>query len=247
MKAFIRTILYQPLLNLLVFIVWLVPGHNVAMSIIILTLIIRLILLPSSNKATEAQKKMQEMQPELDKIKEKYKNDQQAQAKATMEFYQVNKINPLSSCLPLLIQFPILIVLYYVFRYGLDPSHYNLIYSFVPRPEYMNMYFFGINVMEPNIYLAILTGLAQFWQSKQLMPKKTAAPTNDKSSQFQKILTSQMTYIMPIFTVFIAMALPAALSLYWTVTSLFSVAQQYYVLKRPSKLEKIKITIRQKE
>ncbi|MCL5795249.1 MAG: YidC/Oxa1 family membrane protein insertase [Patescibacteria group bacterium] len=247
MKSFIKTILYQPLLNLLIFIVWLIPGHNVGIAIIVLTLLIRLILLPSSNKATEAQKKIQEIQPELDKIKEKYKNDQQAQAKATMEFYQVNKINPLSSCLPLLIQFPILIVLYYVFRYGLDTSHFDLLYSFVPRPEFMNTNFFGINITQPNIYLAILTGLAQFWQSKQLMPKKSTVTTSDKSGQFQKILTSQMTYIMPLFTVFIAMALPAALSLYWTVTSLFSVAQQYYVLKRPSKPEKVKITIRQKE
>lgn len=247
MKAFIKTILYQPLFNFLILLVWLIPGHNVALAIIILTLIIRLILLPSSNKATEAQKKIQAAQPELDKIKEKYKNDQQAQAKATMEFYQANKINPLSSCLPLLIQFPILIVLYYVFRYGLDTSHFNLIYSFIPKPDLMNTNFFGINITQPNIYLAILTGLAQFWQSKQLMPKKSVMKVDDKSGQFQKILTSQMTYIMPVFTVFIAMALPAALSLYWTVTSLFSVAQQHYVLNRPTKPEKVKITVRQKE
>lgn len=253
-KYLIKIILYQPLLNALIFLVWLIPGNNVGIAIIILTLILRLVLLPSSAKAVVAQKQMQELQPELEKIKEKYKDDKQGQAKATMEFYRQNKVNPFGSCLPLLIQFPILIVLYYVFRYGLDTSHFDLLYSFTPRPLAMNNIFLGINLTQPSIYLAIVAGLFQFWQSKQMMPpkiaqasKESATRKNDITGQFQKMLSSQFTYVMPIFTVMIAMSLPAALALYWAVTSAFSVFQQWWILKRPLSVAEVKIRIRKKE
>jgi len=109
-KSFFKTILYKPLFNLLVLLIWLIPGHNVGVAIIILTVLIRLALLPSTASSIKAQKKLKELQPEIDKIREKYKSDQQAQAKATMDFYKDNKINPFSSCLPLLIQLPILMM-----------------------------------------------------------------------------------------------------------------------------------------
>lgn len=227
-------ILYQPLLNMLVFLVWLIPNHSVGIAIILLTIIIRFILLIPSAKAVQAQKQIQELQPEIDRLKEKYKTDNQAQSKAIMDLYQRNKINPLGSCLPLLIQLPILIVLYYVFRYGLSPEHVNLIYSFVPRPDTINNAFLGINLSNPSIYLAVAAGIFQFIQSKQMMPKQTVEKTDDKSAAFQKMFSGQMTFIMPIMTIIISMSLPAALALYWSVTSIFSIIQQWLILKKPS-------------
>ena len=109
-KLILKDILYQPLFNALIFLVWLVPDHNIAWAIIILTVIVRLALLPSSLKAARAQIRMRDLQPELQKLQAKYKDDKQKQSQALMEFYKENKVNPLGSCLPLLAQFPILIV-----------------------------------------------------------------------------------------------------------------------------------------
>lgn len=245
-KSFFKTILYQPLYNALIFFVWLIPSHNVGLAIIILTVIIRLLLVPSSAKAIESQKQLKELQPELDRIKEKYKGNKQAEAQAMMSFYQANKINPLSSCLPLLIQLPILIILYYVFRDGLDTSRFNLLYSFMPRPETINTMFLGMNLSNPNIYLAVITGLLQFWQTKQMMPKKGQTKPDkgtDTAQKFQSVLNSQMLYIMPIFTVFIGLKLPSALVLYWATTTLFAVGQQYWILKQ-GKIKKVQVSIR---
>lgn len=246
-KSFFKVILYQPLYNALIFLVWLIPSHNVGMAIIILTVIIRLLLVPSSAKAIESQKQLKELQPELDRIKEKHKGDKQAEAQAMMSFYQANKINPLSSCLPLLIQLPILIILYYVFRDGLDTSHFDLLYSFVPRPETVNTMFLGMNLSNPNIYLAIVTGLFQFWQTKQMMPRKEKTKPEketDTAQKFQQALSNQMLYIMPIFTVFIGMKLPSALVLYWVTTTIFAVGQQYWILKQGKKNKKVQVSIR---
>lgn len=248
-KSIISKILYQPLFNALIFLVWLMPYHNIGIAIIILTIILRIILLPSSAKSIVAQKQMQALQPELDKIKALHKDNREAQSKATMDLYQRNKINPLGGCLPLLIQLPILIVLYYVFRSGLDTSHFNLLYSFMPKPEYMNDIFLGIKLSNPSIYLAVVAGLLQFWQSKQMAPKKpiNAAGKADKSTQLQGMITNQFTYIMPVFTIMIAMRLPAALALYWSVTSLFSIAQQWWFARKPLAKSGVQITIKGKD
>jgi len=247
-KSIISKILYQPLFNALIFLVWLMPYHSVGMAIIILTIILRIILLPSSAKSIIAQKQMQELQPELDKIKEQYKDNKEAQSKATMDLYQRNKINPLGGCLPLLIQLPILIVLYYVFRSGLDTSHFNLLYSFMPRPEYMNDVFLGMKLSSPSIYLAVVAGLLQFWQSKQMAPRKsTNTASADKGAKLQSMITNQFTYVMPVFTIMIAMSLPAALALYWSVTSLFSIAQQWWFARKPLPKSGVQITIKGKD
>jgi YidC/Oxa1 family membrane protein insertase len=241
-KSFFKVILYKPLFNILVFFIWAIPGHDVGTAIIILTVLIRILLLPSSANSIKAQKKLKDLQPEIDKIKEKYKDDQQAQAKATMDFYQANKINPFSSCLPLLIQLPILMVLYYVFQAGLSTDRFTeLLYGFTPRPEYVNTIFLGMNISQPNIYLAIVTGLLQFWQSKQMTP---SMPVNkdDKQNALQSALGKQMLYVMPVLTVFIAMKLPAALPIYWSVTTLFMIVQQHILLKN-NKPDKKGITV----
>lgn len=244
-KSFFKIILYKPLYNILMFLVWLIPGHNAGAAIIILTILIRLALVPSSNKAIESQKQLKELQPELDKIKQKYKNDQQAQARATMALYQANKINPLSSCLPLLLQLPVLIILYYVFRIGLDTSRFDLLYYFTPHPETINTMFLGMNIANSNIVLAVITGILQYIQSKQMMPNvKPANNKDDKTDQLQKIMGNQMLYIMPVFTIFIGAKLPAALVLYWATTTLFAIIQQYFVLKRNTKLDRVQINVR---
>ena len=162
LKSIISAVLYQPLLNALIFLVWLIPDHNVGWAIIILTVIIRIILLPSSMNATRQQKKMRDLQPEISELQSKYKDDKQKQSQELMKFYKEKKINPLGSCLPLLVQMPILIILYYVFRNGLDTSRFSLLYSFVPQPEYIKTVFLGIDLAKPEKEVPSLNKQSRF-------------------------------------------------------------------------------------
>lgn len=231
LKGILKTILYQPLFNALIFLVWLIPGHNMGLAIIALTIIIRFILLPSSVKATRQQKKMKDLQPAIQELQEKYKGDKQKQAQMLMDFYKANKVNPLGSCLPLLVQLPILIILYYVFQAGLDSSRLSMLYGFVPRPDFINNVFLGIDLAKPDKWvLPVIAGLLQFVQSRQIMPPTKAK----KGEEMQAMISKQMLYLMPVFTIFIAGRLPAALPIYWIVTSVFTIIQQWFVLREPA-------------
>jgi len=241
-KNVFKVILLKPIYNLLMALVFVIPGNNLGVAIIVLTLIIRMALYPLSASSFEAQKKIKKLQPELDKIKKKYKGDKEGEAKATMDLYTRYKINPLASCLPLLLQFPILIILYYTLKISLDTSRFDLLYSFTPRPETVNPIFLSIDLSEPSIYLAIAAGVLQFVQSKMTMPSKSKKdPKNKKDSQsmLQNIMGNQMLYFFPILTIYIGSTLPAALTLYWLVTILFTVGQQYYIMnfKKSSSIE----------
>lgn len=231
-KGILKAILYKPLFNALIFLVWLIPGHNIAWAIIALTVIVRLILLPSSLKAARAQKKMKDLQPELQAIQAKFKGDKQKQSQAIMEFYKENKVSPLGSCLPLLVQFPILIVLYYVFINGLNTARFDLLYSFTPHSDILNTVWFGLDMAKPDRWiLPVIAGILQFIQSRQLAPAKPkAGATSDPTA----MVSSQMMYLLPIFTVFIAGRLPAALPLYWIITNLFGIGQQWWVTREPN-------------
>ncbi len=244
-KDFLKTILYKPLFNILVLLTWLIPGHSVGWAIIILTVLVRLALYPSQKKSIESQKKMQEIQPKMEEIKKKYPNDQQAQSQATMDLYKQYKINPLSSCLPLLIQLPILIVLYRVFTAGLNTARFDeLLYSFTPRPEMVSASFYGLDLSQPSIYLAIIAGVLQLIQSRQMMQKQ---PKNKSKKDNLGILgdfSTQMVYIFPIFTVIIGMKLPSALALYWVITTLFLVIQQKIVFSKEEKIDPKGISVK---
>jgi len=235
MKEFIKMILYQPLYNALIFLVWLVPGNNVGWAIIILTILVRLALAPSSMKSVRQQKRMQDLQPQIQALQAKYKGDQKKQSEALMEFYKVNKINPLGSCLPLLIQLPILIILYYVFINGLDTARFaTLLYSWMPRPDAIQTVFFGIDLAQPDRWIMpIIAAALQFFQSWQIMPKTKP----QEGQEMQAMMSKQMLFLMPIFTLFIAGRFPAALPLYWSVTTIASIVQQWLVYREKGPIQ----------
>ncbi len=219
------TIFYQPIYNLLIFLYNLVPGHDLGVAIILITLIIRLVLYPFSKSAIKSQKELQNLQPEIEKIKEKYKDDKEKMAPELMALYKEKKINPFASCLPTLIQLPFLIALSQVFLNGLTKDNSaTALYSFVQNPGQLNVVAFSfINLADKNWAIAILAGLAQYWQSKMLLGKS-------KNSGMTQIMNNQMLYFMPIFTIIIGGNLPAGLTIYWLFTTLFSILQQYIVL-----------------
>lgn len=224
-------VIYRPLLNLLIYFYNIIPGHDIGLVIILLTIIIRLILAPSMHKSLKSQQKMSSLQPKLNELREKHKNDKEGQAKAMMDLYKEHQINPLSSCLPLLIQLPILIALYQVFSKAL---HGNLdgLYTFVGRPEFLDPTFLNfLDLSQPNIVLAILAGALQFWQSRMMAPK---VKSTDATAAAMAI---QTTYVLPLLSIFIAWRLPAGLPLYWAVTTLFAIGQQYFIIWQSKKDE----------
>jgi len=223
-------VLYRPLFNVLVWLYNTIPGHDLGISIIILTVLIRFIFYPLSKKSIQSQKAMAKLQPEIKEIQKKYKNKEE-QVKATMALYKKHKVNPMTGCLPILVQFPILIALYRVFFTGLDPQKLDGLYSFISRPDSLNPMFLNIvNLSQASIALAILAGFLQFIQSKMIMPKKIAGQKKLKigGMDFSSLMGQQMTYFMPIITVFIAWRLPAALPLYWIIITLFGIFQQHF-------------------
>lgn len=229
-------VLFRPLFNLLVGLTNFLPTHNIGWAIIGVTLLVRLVLLPSSlhhaRQLQANQDKMQKMKVKLDELKKLHKDDKAKQAEETMKLYREAGINPASGCLPLLIQLPILIALYRVFLAELTPETYEMLYSFVQAPAQIGFEFFGINLKEPSLRLGLLAGIGQFVQMKWLTPTPQPTPgANEDAAAMMASMQKNMMYIFPVMTVFIALQLPAALSLYWAVSTLFGMLQQY-LLKR---------------
>lgn len=228
MKQFFTVILYRPLYNILIFFAWLVPGHTIGMAIVLLTLIIRFALLPLSLKGARAQVKLQALQPKINKLRAEVK-DQQEQGKALMALYKKEGVSPFGSCLIALIQLPILIILYRVFRAGLDINSLHMLYSFMPRPENISNMFLGVNLLGKDAFvLPILAGGTQMILSYLMQPQKPKGSilnANDPMSAMNK----QMMYLLPLMTFIFARSVPAALVIYWIVTTIFSIAQQVYI------------------
>ncbi|MGC9048952.1 MAG: YidC/Oxa1 family membrane protein insertase [Patescibacteria group bacterium] len=228
-------ILYQPLLNLLVFLYNVLPGHDLGLAIIILTIIIRLILWPLSQRSVKAQKSLQELQPKLKLLQEKYKEDKQKLAMAMMQLYRENKINPFASFIPILIQLPILIAVYRVFWKGLGARELVL-YPFIHNPGILNTISFGfLDLARPNLILAIITGLVQYWQTKMLVkkrpPQEFVKKDGAKDENMMAIMNRQMSFMMPLFTVFIGITLPSGLMIYWLIGLLLTILQQKITFK----------------
>ena len=234
-----ETFFYQPILNLLIFIYNVVPGHDFGVAIIILTIIIKLALLPLSKKSLNSQKALQELQPKIEEIKKKYKDKKEEMSKAMITLYKNNKVNPISSCLPLIIQMPFLFAVFRVFRNGFENGSMDLIYSFIARPETINyISFFGTDLSKKNVIIAILAGVAQFWQTKMMATKKPAIKSaGSKDENMMAIMNKQMIYFMPLFTIFIGMSFPGGLALYWLTTTVITALQQIFLFKKNKKAE----------
>lgn len=228
---------YRPIYNGLIFLTSVMPNHDLGLAIILLTILIRTILLLPSQKAMKSQKRMQDLQPRLEKIKEKHKGDQQKIAMETMALWKEAKINPFSSCLPLILQFPFLIALFYVIQGGLNPDKVYLLYTTYGdlRLQDIDVHFFGImNLMKNNLYvLPLVVGGLQFIQMQMMANKKK--PKDGKMNEMA-MATNMMTYIMPVMIAVFTASLPAGVGLYWGTSTLYGIAQQYFVNK--GKVEK---------
>lgn len=244
-----QALFYRPIYNGLIFLAKVMPFHDLGFAIIILTIIIRTILLVPSHKSMKAQKKMQEINPRIEKIKEMYKGDQQKIATETMAVWKEAKVNPFGSCLPLLLQFPFLIALFYVIRTGLNPDNTYLLYTAYDNFNLkdININFFGIlDLTKINLYvLPLIIGGLQFLQMKLAFLRNSKKKEKSKELQPQKetkknemaMANNMMTYIMPVMVAVFTAGLPAGVGLYWGVSTIYGIFQQIYVNKSGKKKE----------
>lgn len=179
---------------------------NYGMAIILVTVAIRLILLPLTWSQSRSMRKMQLLQPEIKKLQEKYKNDKQKINEETMKLWKENNVNPAAGCLPFLVQLPVLWAFFIALRE----------FDFIGAANFL--WIQDLSLADPLYLLPILAGLTTYWQTKM-----TTSASADSSQQW-------MVYLMPVFIAWISTQFPAGLSLYWVTSNLFSIAQQYGIM-----------------
>ena len=235
MGQLFNIILYQPLLNLLVFFYNILPGESLWLAIILVTIIIKIIIFPLNRLSLKGQRAMNELQPKLLEIRKKYPNNREKQAEETMALYKESKVNPCFSCLPLLIQFPVIIAVFQVFRAGLASNNLP-VYSLIANPGTMNTIAFGfLNLAKPNVVFAVLAGFLQYLQAKML---PTTAPATDeikknegaKDENMMTAMNKQMKFMMPFLTVFMGLTLPSGLMIYWITSLCLAIIEQKMIL-----------------
>lgn len=243
MIDFFKVTIFIPLYNLLVLITSVLPGADLGLAIIILTILIKLVIFPLYATSVKTQLKMKLIEPRLREIKEKYKKDIPEQSRQIMEIYQKEKIKPFSGILVMFIQLPIIISLYYVFKDSLTIRS-DILYSFITVTEQINTTFLGLIDLtaNKNIYLAILTGVTLYIQvriSLSAQKKGLLAKTNkaDKkgpnfAEDFAKSMDLQMRYVMPVMTSVFSFTLPAAIAVYWITSNIFSAIYEYFVISK---------------
>lgn len=220
--------------NGLAFLLDTVSFGDVGVAIIILTIIVKLILFPVSKNAVRTQLIMKKLEPKLQAIREKYADDRQTQMQKTMELHRQNKINPLSNILLIFIQLPIIIALYWVFaRGGLPTIDTSILYSFIPVPQMPSMHFLGlIDMSGKSAFLALLTGITQFYQVKfTLPPPKKRSEQSSLKEDLTHSFHLQMRYVMPVFIAVFAYIISAAVALYWITSNMFAIGQELVIRK----------------
>jgi YidC/Oxa1 family membrane protein insertase len=238
---FFSIVFYEPIFNALMLLYHGV--HDYGLAIIILTLIVRFALVPLTIKQLRSSKVMQELQPKMKELQRRYANDKERLMKEQMALYREHSYNPVAGCLPLLIQLPFLYGLFYalrnVFNKGVTVAQINQqIYPFLPKlhalpSTYLSWFAFlpghpalNLALPDPTHVLPIVAALATFAQLRMAQPRMAA---QQPSKDTQTAMMSQMSYIMPIITGFFAWTFPAGLALYWTVSTLFTMVQQYFI------------------
>jgi YidC/Oxa1 family membrane protein insertase len=264
------TLIVQPIFNLLVLIYALIPSHNFGVAIILFTIIVRLLMWPLVKKQLNHAKAMRELQPELKKIKAATKGDRQKESAMTMALYKEREINPFASLGIVLVQVPVLIGLYVGLKKVIDHPQeiINFSYSALHNLSWMQVVaadiskfdntLFGIvdltkpalgegGIYWPAMVLVIGSAIAQYLQSKQLMPtdkdarslrtilKEAGSGKNTDQQEVNAAVGRTTQFLIPAFVLLIGLHLEAALPLYWLTSSVIALIQQSIILKEDAK------------
>lgn len=240
----------QPLLNLLI-VFYHILFNNLGLAIIGFTLFIRLLLTPLTLPSMKMMQKMKEVAPEIERLKNKYKDDKKKLTQAQADFYKEKGINPVSGCLPQLVSIAVLIALFngfsQVFRAGNITAQLNaILYPALKISGELNRTFLGYDLTQPDVFklsilpvalpgvFLLLVAALQFVSSKMMAPnmevaEKVAKKTEGKTDDIATSIQSQMMYTYPLITLFIGLKFPLGVVLYWGTFSLFQAVQQYFV------------------
>jgi len=231
-STFFHAVFYNPIYNALVALVAVVPGSDVGIAVILVTIIIRLVLLPFSLSAARTQRAMKLLEPKIKELKEKHKGDKEKEALETLALYKEEKVNPFASILTVFIQIPVLLALYWVFFYEpFSAVNMTRLYAFTPVPHTISLQFLGIiSVASKSIVLAILAGLTQFLQAHMAL-SGTMKPSDTKGMQndFQRIMGMQLKYVFPFIIAVISYTTSGAIALYFITTNLAGSLQEWHV------------------
>ena len=190
--------------------------QNYGLSIILFTIVVKVLLLPLTIKQTKSTKAMQDIQPKIQEIQTKYKDKPEKQQQEIMKIYTEAKINPLAGCLPLLIQMPILIALFSVLR---EPVTYGVFVDQEQLATAAQGFLWVQDLTKPDVILSILSGATSFLMQTLMMPM-------DQQQGSMKM----MTYVMSAMMLFWGFTFPAGLTLYWTIGNVFAIAQHYLIM-----------------
>jgi YidC/Oxa1 family membrane protein insertase len=209
-----HTIFFDPIYNTLVFFIDTIRNGDVGLAIIATVVVVKMLLLPLSIKAAKTQKIMREIEPKMKELKERLKDDKEGQAREMMLIYKEANLNPFASVSLVFLQIPIVIALYY---------------------SVVTMHFLGlVDIAEKSIWLAVAAGVTQYIFTHMTLPKmapKVEGAPADMKEDFMRNMHLQMKYVMPVLIGFIAYTLSAAIALYFMVSNLVAIAQEFYIRK----------------
>lgn len=229
----------------MVYLIGVLPGNDVGLAVIILTLVVKVVLFPLSKKSVVTQIKMKQLDPELKALQEKYKSNKQEMSQHLLAFYRKNGLNPFSGLFLLLLQLPIIIALYKVFYSGdIHVVNTAILYAGVAVPAVINTLFLGLVdlALKYSVFMALLVGISQYVQTRLILPphdKNKVIDPKDFGQNMARSMNTQMKYVLPVFVAVIAYSLPSLVSIYWITSNLFAIAQELYfrrTIKKPTEV-----------
>ena len=231
-----ETFLVQPIYNVFVALVGLMPYGDAGLAIIALTFLMRVLLYPVFTASIRTQMGMQAMQGDLEEVKEKHKHDKETLAREQIALFKKHKVNPLAGFGALFIQLGVLIALYFaLFNEGFPVIKTALLYSFVQAPAEVSTTFFGLaNLLEPkHLVLAVLVGATQYvaiWLTLRRTPVRGSLPPEKLAAQ--QMQQHMMLYLMPVVMAATSYFFAAAVGLYFLASNLFSIGQEWLIRRQ---------------
>lgn len=227
-----QTYLVEPLYNMFIFLIGIMPGGDVGLAIIILTLMVRIVFYPAFTASIRTQMGMQAIQGELDEINKKYKDNAEERGRRTMALFKEHKVRPFASIVALMVQIPIFLALYFTFlREGLPSISTNLLYSFVPVPDAINIEFLGIlNLLSAHVIpLALLVGGLQYLVARYSLARTPRPGVAKERAAVHHMQQRMILYFLPAVIGVVSYSLPAAAGLYFAVGNIISLGQEWLI------------------
>lgn len=233
-SAIWHTTIHDPIYNLLVFLIDIIPGGDVGLAVIFATIIVKIILFPLSISAVRTQMVIRKIQPQIKEIQKKFKEAREEQARKLLDLYKKYNINPFASLLVFIIQIPIIVTLYLVFAREPFPAvNTEILYTFVAIPEQLSMMFLGLfDMADRSVILALLAGATQFVQIRYALPPlppKKEGEENTMKDDLMRNMQIQMKYVLPVLMAVFAYIISAVVALYFITSNLFAIAQELYM------------------